>query len=85
MLSGDLVQISPNGISVNDSGIPNTAPLTRDSGGRAISHWPFGQYRVAPGTVWAVSSYNAKSFDSRYFGPVRITDIKHYLKPVWTE
>lgn len=82
---GDLVQTSPNGISVNGAWVPNTAPAIRDSEGRPIGAWPFGRYRVVTGTVWVASSYNAKSFDSRYFGPVRVTQIKHYLLPLWTE
>ena len=82
---GELVEVSAGGISVNDSLIPNTAPQSKDSEGRSLSAWPFGTYRVGMGTVWVASSYNARSLDSRYFGPIRTADIKHRLRPLWTE
>jgi conjugative transfer signal peptidase TraF len=81
---GDLVETSANGIKVNGSWIPNTAPAVRDSVGRTLRHWPFGNYRVQPGTVWVASWYNVRSFDSRYFGPVPLTNIKHHLRGAWT-
>jgi conjugative transfer signal peptidase TraF len=82
--SGDLVETSANGMRVNGSWIPNTAPAVHDSAGRTLRPWPFGHYRVQPGTVWVASGYNVKSFDSRYFGPVPISEIKHHLHPLWT-
>lgn len=81
--AGDWVQTSPNGITVNGSWISNTAPAVRDSEGRPLPAWPFGCYLVRAGTVWVASSYNAKSFDSRYFGPVNTTNATHYLHPLW--
>jgi conjugative transfer signal peptidase TraF len=80
---GDLVETSANGIKVNSSSIPNTAPAARDSAGRVLRHWPFGHYRVQPGAVWVASWYNVKSFDSRYFGPVPISEVKYRLHPLW--
>lgn len=81
---GDLVEASLNGIKVNGSWIPKTAPVVHDSEGRTLAHWPFGQYRMKPGTVWVASWYNVKSFDSRYFGPISIPEIKYHLHPLWT-
>ena len=69
--------------TANGAWIPNTAPAVRDSEGRALRHWPFGHYRVQPGTVWVASWYNVKSFDSRYFGPVPISEIKYHLRTLW--
>ena len=37
------------------------------------------------GTVWVASSFNSRSFDSRYFGPISESAIKHRLVPIWTE
>src|SRR5437667_4123361 len=81
---GDIVDTSTNGLKVNGSWIPNTAPAVRDSEGRALPHWPFGRYRVQSGNVWVASWFNVKSFDSRYFGPVPISEIKYHLHPLWT-
>jgi conjugative transfer signal peptidase TraF len=82
--SGDMVAVSPRGISVNGVFLSNTAPLTRDTKGRHLEAWPFGRFLVAPGTVWVASSYHPRSFDSRYFGPVSTTAIRNRLKAFLT-
>jgi conjugative transfer signal peptidase TraF len=80
----DVVELSDRGIIVNGRILPNTAPITMDTKGRPLSPWPFGRYVVQPGTVWVASSFNSRSFDSRYFGPVQISAIRHYLRPLLT-
>jgi conjugative transfer signal peptidase TraF len=82
--AGDMVELSGRGISVNGLLLPNTAPLSRDTKGRPLTAWPFGRYPVSPGTVWVASSYHSRSFDSRYFGPVYETAIRHRLKAFLT-
>jgi conjugative transfer signal peptidase TraF len=82
--AGDLVELSWRGISVNGFLLPNTAPLSNDTKGRPLMAWPFGRYPVTPGTVWVASSYHSRSFDSRYFGPVYTTAIRHRLKAFLT-
>jgi len=82
--TGDLVELSTLGISVNGVLLPNSAALSKDTKGRVLEAWPSGHYRVAPGTVWVSSSYQARSFDSRYFGPIYTTAIRHRLKAFLT-
>ena len=82
--SGDVVEVSARGISVNGALLPNTAPLTRDTKGRHLEAWPFGRYVVDPGTIWVASCYHPRSFDSRYFGPLSIAAIRHRLKAFLT-
>jgi conjugative transfer signal peptidase TraF len=82
--AGDTVELSERGISVNGALLPNTAPLAKDTKGRPLQAWPFGRYVVATGTVWVASSYHPRSFDSRYFGPVSTTAIRHRVKPFLT-
>ncbi len=82
--SGDTVRISAAGIAVNGREIPRSQALTLDTKRRALQHWPFGTYAVQPGTVWLISSYNARSFDSRYFGPIRIMSLRYRLRPLLT-
>jgi conjugative transfer signal peptidase TraF len=81
---GDLVEVSGAGIAVNGHVLPNTAPLHRDTKGRTLTSWPVGRYRVEPGFVWVASSYNPRSFDSRYFGPVATSSIRDHVKPLLT-
>ena len=82
--AGDVVELSWRGISVNGLLLPNTAPLSKDTKGRSLEPWPFGRVPVAPGTVWVASSYHSRSFDSRYFGPVDTTAIRHRMKAFLT-
>jgi conjugative transfer signal peptidase TraF len=81
---GDFVETSSQGISVNGRLIPNTAPASVDSKGRSLAPWPAGGALAKPGTLWVASSYNSRSFDSRYFGPVDQRLIRDRLRPLLT-
>ena len=80
--AGDIVEVSANGITVNGTLLCNTAPRDKDSRGRPLMSWPFGRYRVCPGFVWVASEYNGLSFDSRYYGPIPVSRIRHHLRPL---
>jgi conjugative transfer signal peptidase TraF len=80
--AGDSVDISKTGVLVNGKAIPNSAPLPKDTVGRPLTSWPFGTYTVEPGTVWVVSDYHPRSFDSRYFGPISEALIRNRLRPL---
>ena len=81
---GDVVVVSKSGLRVNGMLLKNSVPRSQDSKGRVLPHYPFGAYRVSAGTVWVASSYHPLSFDSRYFGPILITIVRHRLKPFLT-
>ena len=82
--ASDQVDFSARGLVVDGTSIPNTAPLAVDTKGRPLNHWAFGRYTVPAGEVWVASSYNNRSFDSRYFGPIPATAIRSRVKPVLT-
>ena len=84
-LPGDIVSVGQDGVAVNARLIPNSRPRKKDSGGRALTPWPLGTYPVAEGTFWAISSFNPRSFDSRYFGPIQISAVRARLRPLLTE
>jgi conjugative transfer signal peptidase TraF len=81
---GDLVELSARGICVNGRLLANTAPLGKDTKGRPLKSWPFGRFEVAPATVWVASTYDSRSFDSRYFGPVSTVAIRNRVKVLLT-
>jgi conjugative transfer signal peptidase TraF len=81
--SGDTVAVSSAGITVNGKQLPNTAPLSVDAAGRALTSWPAGVYRVRTGTVWVASTYGRGSYDSRYMGPIMMKLIRGRLRPLW--
>jgi conjugative transfer signal peptidase TraF len=81
-VSGDRVSLSPMGVWVNGRKLRNSAPLRLDSGGRTLPGYPFGTYVTGSGQAWVINQYNAKSFDSRYYGPILVSDIREHLTPV---
>ena len=80
--AGDSVRLSETGVAVNGMAIQNSAPLLKDTAGRPLRPWPVGTYVVQPGTIWVVSDYHPRSFDSRYFGPVSVALIRNRLRPL---
>jgi conjugative transfer signal peptidase TraF len=84
-VEGDIVEISNRGVTVNGKLLPNSAARPFDRQNQPLAHWPFGTYRVAVGTVWVISSFNSRSFDSRYFGPILASSIRARLQALVTE
>jgi conjugative transfer signal peptidase TraF len=84
-LPGNLVTVSAAGIGVDGRRIPNSGALGRDSEGRPLAAIPSGIYRVGEGEAWLVSSFNPRSYDSRYFGPVATTDFREVAHPILTD
>jgi conjugative transfer signal peptidase TraF len=82
--AGDIVSTSAEGVHVNGRLLPNSAPRTKDTAGRVLVPWPFGTCVVQPGTLWVLSTYHPRSFDSRYFGPVPESAIRDRLRPLFT-
>jgi len=76
----DEVVVSPAGIAVNGKLLPHTAPLDHDSEARPLTHWPPGRYIAVHGTLWVASSYNSRSYDSRYFGPIQESTVRARLR-----
>jgi len=82
--AGDVVDVSATGLAVNELAVPNTASMTADVKGRNLAAWPSGRYVVPSTEMWVASSFNPRSFDSRYFGPISVTAIHGRLRPLIT-
>jgi conjugative transfer signal peptidase TraF len=82
-IPGDVVTVTPSGISVNGSLLTSSSPLTADPAGRPLAG-ALGEFQVSPGEVWVLSHYSMLSFDSRYSGPVRTDNITGVASPVLT-
>jgi conjugative transfer signal peptidase TraF len=80
--TGDTVRLSEKGVSVNGRILRNSAPLTHDTAGRPLTPWPYRTYTVQPGTIWVVSGYHPRSFDSRYFGPIPEALVRNRVRPL---
>lgn len=81
-VAGDRVEIAPTGVTVNDQPIADTAAKPHDSSGRLTEPYPIGIYQVAPDQVWVIAA-GLDSLDSRYLGPVPVTDIRGVARPIW--
>ncbi|MDD3936024.1 S26 family signal peptidase [Rhodoferax sp.] len=69
-VAGDLVTASDAGIEVNGQPVSNARPLDLDNKGSALPHLR-GSFSLRQGEIW-VAGEHPNSFDSRYFGPVKI-------------
>jgi len=83
-LPGDTVEVTRGYIAVNGRRLANSATLRRDSQGRAVQHVTWGSYTVPPDQVWLLGTKDARSWDSRYFGPVPIGSVRAQLEPLVT-
>ena len=71
-MEGDRVSVSPEGISINGQLLPDYPIYKFDSQGRALVRITKDQYILKGGEYWLMSNYKPNSFDSRYWGPVKI-------------
>jgi conjugative transfer signal peptidase TraF len=79
---GDTVELDRNGVRINGETLPGGAVVVRDSRGRRMPHPEWGRRILASDEYWAQSPYSPRSFDSRYFGPVRRQQIADVRLPI---
>jgi len=72
------ISFAEDGFMVGKTKMANTAAKTVSRAGRPLQHAPYGQWTSG---VFAISTYNRDSWDSRYFGPVPESSIRYYAKP----
>ena len=82
-IAGDVVDIDSTGIRVNGARIEKSNALASDAEGRPLPAMAPGRYVVGAAELWLVSASNERSFDSRYFGPLRSSAVRGFLTPVW--
>jgi conjugative transfer signal peptidase TraF len=80
-IAGDEVDVTPAGVAVNGCVLLHSRPDARDRAGRPLGSWIRRHYRLASPQVWLYAP-NARSWDSRYWGPVSIADIKAEAVPL---
>jgi conjugative transfer signal peptidase TraF len=69
---------------VRIDGVPVAAALVADRAGRPLQAWS-GCRRLRIGEFFLLSTTNAASFDSRYFGPVEASAVLGIAHPLWLE
>jgi len=81
-IAGDRVDLSTEQILVNGVALPASATLSEDSRGRGVTTVARGLRTTGPDEVWLFGLHDARSWDSRYFGPVAIESVRGALEPV---
>lgn len=80
--SGQVVDVTKNGVTVNGRLLPNSKPHLVDQLGRPMSvKW--GRHVIQKGHVW-LWAQNPLAYDSTYYGPVPVKNIEGYAVPLWT-
>ena len=80
-VAGDTVDVTAAGVSVN--GVVIVPPgLALDRAGRPASPMRPGHYIVPAGAVWLLSAHSARSWDSRYYGPVPVAGVRGRAWPL---
>ena len=80
-MEGDTVRVDTLGVHVRGRLLPKSAPQAFDSRGRAVKK-AAGHIVLGPGECFVVSTLDALSYDSRYFGPVRCQSPHVVLRPL---
>lgn len=82
---GDRVCVEASGVRINGQMLANSAQLESDRDGRPLPHFTLPDYTLKEGELLTMSTYNPRSFDSRYFGLVRRDSIIAVVVPllVW--
>lgn len=68
---------------VTIDGVPAARALARDRFGRSLPVWS-GCHRLQPNEAFLLATRSSASFDSRYFGVVRTSQMLGRAKPIWT-
>jgi conjugative transfer signal peptidase TraF len=83
-LPGDVLEIEPGWLAINGKRVAHSATASHDSAGRPLKHIAWGKHEVAANEVWLFGFNDRRSWDSRYFGPVPIANLRGKLQPVFT-
>lgn len=81
---GDRVGIDASGIAINRVGVAGSALREVDARGRALAPFAVREIELADGEYFVLGTNLERSWDSRYFGPVRGSQITGSAAPVWT-
>ncbi|WP_050455789.1 S26 family signal peptidase [Candidatus Burkholderia verschuerenii] len=84
-----IAAIAPQAVYIDDhrvriDGVPVAAVLATDRMGRPLPSWQQCR-RLRPGELFLLGTTSPASFDSRYFGPVHVSNVLGMAHPIWLE
>ena len=80
----DRVDVTGEGVRINGKPVPVSRSVKADKAGRAMPRYPSGTYTLRESELLLMSDVSSTSFDGRYFGPVKFSQIKGVIRPVLT-
>lgn len=82
---GDEVSITEEGVFVNQTIIPFSKPKRIDGMNRTLPRWYALNYRLKADELLTMTNQSEWSFDSRYYGPIHLNQIRGILLPIWVK
>lgn len=83
-VANDVVTLADDGVRVNGEPLPHSAPRHADPAGRLLPRYPLARYTLERSELLLMADASDSSFDSRYFGPIGLAQIRAVIQPVWT-
>lgn len=80
----DEVSIADEGVRVNGELLPFSRPIKADKSGRPLTLFRKDNFTLDASEVLLMTDVSITSFDARYFGPVKLSQIKTVIIPVIT-
>jgi conjugative transfer signal peptidase TraF len=82
--AGDEVELRGDDLAVNGQVIDRSQRLVEDRLGRPLEALPLGRSVVREGEIWVLGVHRARSWDSRYFGPIPVSSVVGVARPILT-
>ena len=83
-VAGDRICIRTDGVRVNGRLLANSRQLPWDRDGLPLPGLNLMDYTLGPEEILTMSTYNPRSFDGRYFGPIQRGNVLSVVKPLLT-
>jgi conjugative transfer signal peptidase TraF len=83
-LANDTISLSSNSVLINNIPLPHSSTLATDKLQRPLKAAPRGIYKLQANQMWLYGISSNRSWDSRYFGLVKSSDIASIVKPILT-
>ena len=78
-MPGDIMTVTDSNVQINKESYPT---LSYTSNGMPLQHLQNGVYTLS-NDEYFVANVPTRSYDSRYFGPVKRDEIQAVVTPIW--
>jgi conjugative transfer signal peptidase TraF len=82
--SGDIVSVDERGVFVNGKLLPFSKPFKADGHGDVLPEFRVTSYTLKDDELLLMTDINPRSFDARYFGLLKSSNVQSAIEPVFT-